>query len=160
MGDRVKTYGATSAAVAVAAAVGGKAVDADSAWYRALAKPAWQPPGWTFGVVWTPLYASIAWASGRALLRSRGREQRALTASLGVNLALNAAWNVLFFRRRSTAAGVVGTVLLDVSNAELIRRTARADGAAGAALVPYAVWCLFATALNSDIAYRNRPARR
>ncbi|MFG2084811.1 MULTISPECIES: tryptophan-rich sensory protein [unclassified Spirillospora] len=32
--------------------------------------------------------------------------------------------------------------------------------AAGAALVPYAVWCAFATALNGDIAYRNRRDRR
>nr|WP_243712536.1 TspO/MBR family protein [Actinomadura sp. 6K520] len=140
--------------------MGAKAVDPDTAWYRSLAKPSWQPPAWAFGVVWTPLYASIAWASGRALVRSQGREHCALAASLGVNLALNAAWNVLFFRRRSTAAGVVGTVLLDVSNAELIRRTARADAVAGAVLVPYAAWCAFATALNSDIAYRNRRARR
>lgn len=103
---------------------------------------------------------SIAWAAGRALLRSRGRERRALATSLGVNLVLNAAWNHLFFRLRSTDAGVVGTVLLDVSNAELIRRTARADRVAAAALVPYAAWCLFATALNSDIAYRNRAGRR
>ncbi|TDC69714.1 tryptophan-rich sensory protein [Actinomadura sp. GC306] len=156
MEGRWKTYAATTAGVTVAAVVGSKAVDPDTAWYRSLAKPAWQPPAWAFPVVWTPLYASIAWAGGRALVKAQGREQRALAASLGVNLALNAAWNVLFFRRHSTAAGVVGTVLLDVSNAELIRRTARADGVAGATLVPYAVWCAFATALNGDIAYRNR----
>lgn len=157
---RWRTYGATTAAAAVTAAVGDKAVDPGTDWYRSLDKPSWQPPPWTFGAVWTPLYMSIAWAAGRALLRSRGRERRALATSLGVNLVLNAAWNHLFFRLRSTDAGVVGTVLLDVSNAELIRRTARADRVAAAALVPYAAWCLFATALNSDIAYRNRAGRR
>nr|WP_243769371.1 tryptophan-rich sensory protein [Streptomyces cyanogenus] len=24
----------------------------------------WQPPPWAFGVVWTPLYATIAYAGG------------------------------------------------------------------------------------------------
>jgi tryptophan-rich sensory protein len=38
----------------------------------------------------------------------------------------------------------------------LIRRTARTDPRAAAALVPYALWCAFATALNADIARRNR----
>ncbi|WP_149259936.1 TspO/MBR family protein [Actinomadura sp. K4S16] len=158
--DRWAVYGATTAAVAAAAAAGGKAVDADSRWYRALRKPPWQPPSWAFGVVWTPLYATVAWAGGRALLRTRGRRRRALAASLGVNLALNAGWNHLFFGRRSPSAGVAGTLLLDAGNAELIRRTARTDRVAAAALVPYAAWCAFATALNGDIAYRNRSRPR
>ncbi|GAA2266404.1 tryptophan-rich sensory protein [Actinomadura luteofluorescens] len=157
---RWAVYGATAAAVTATAAAGAKAVDPDSRWYRALDKPPWQPPSWAFGVVWTPLYASVAWAGGRALLRSQGRRRRALAASLGVNLVLNAGWNHLFFGRRSTGAGVAGTLLLDASNAELIRRTARADRAAAAALLPYAAWCAFATALNGDIAYRNRSRPR
>ncbi|WP_217919010.1 tryptophan-rich sensory protein [Actinomadura sp. BRA 177] len=43
---------------------GSKAVKADSVWYQSPSKPPRQPPSWTFGVVWTPLYASIAWAGG------------------------------------------------------------------------------------------------
>ncbi|MER7807545.1 TspO/MBR family protein [Streptomyces sp900116325] len=53
-------------AVAAAATVGAAAVDANSAWYRELAAPRWQPPPWVFGAVWTPLHASIAWSAGRA----------------------------------------------------------------------------------------------
>ncbi|QKW36966.1 tryptophan-rich sensory protein [Actinomadura sp. NAK00032] len=149
------TYAATAAAVTVTATIGSKAVKANSVWYQSLSKPPWQPPPWTFGLVWTPLYASIAWAGGRALLRARGRRRRALATSLGVNLMLNAAWNQLFFALRSTKAGLVGTALLDISNADLIRRTTAIDTASASALVPYAAWCTFATALNADIAYRN-----
>lgn len=152
-------YLAAAAAVTASALAGAKAVDASSTWYRGLDKPPWQPPSWAFGAVWTPLYASIAWAGGRALTRARPEQRRALIGSLATNLTLNAAWNWAFFRAHSPAAGVAGTLLLDASNAHLINRTARTDTTAAAALVPYAAWCAFATALNSSIAMRNAPRR-
>lgn len=150
------TYALTSAAAGVAAAVGARTVDPGSSWYRGLAKPSWQPPPRAFGLAWTPLYASIAWAGGHALRRTRGRQRNALAASLATNLAVNTAWNWMFFGLRSPRAGLAGTLLLDLSNAELIRRMARTDPRAAAALVPYALWCAFATILNADIARRNR----
>ncbi|MEV6837267.1 TspO/MBR family protein [Streptomyces sp. NPDC051133] len=55
--------GAATAAVAATAVAGSQAVDPDSAWYKALRKPRWQPPSWAFGAVWTRLYASIAGAA-------------------------------------------------------------------------------------------------
>ncbi|MFF7331921.1 tryptophan-rich sensory protein [Streptomyces sp. NPDC008150] len=150
-------YGAAAAAVTVTAVAGAKAVDPRSAWYASLRKPSWQPPPRAFGLVWTPLYASIAYAAGHALGATSDRRQHtALTTSLAANLSLNAGWNYLFFARRSPAAGLAGTLLLDVSNADLIRRTARTDRAAARALAPYAAWCAFATALNASIALRNR----
>ena len=153
------TYALTSVAVGVTAAAGARAVDPDSAWYRGLAKPPWQPPPGAFGVIWTPLYASIAWASGRALRRACGRQRIALIASLAANLTLNAPRNWMFFGLRSPRAGLTGTVLLDISDAGLIRRAARTDPGAAAALVPYTLWCAFATVLNADIVRRNHPLR-
>ncbi|MET8246348.1 TspO/MBR family protein [Streptomyces sp. NPDC005202] len=149
-------YAAGAAAVATAAVVGSRAVDPNTDWYQRLDKPAWQPPPWAFGAVWTPLYLSIAWAAGHALQRTHGRQRQALATTLGTNLALIAAWNWMFFGCRSPKAGVLGTLLLDASNVLLIRRTARADAVAAQALVPYAGWCAFATALNWSIARRNR----
>lgn len=154
-----RTYALTAAAVAAAAVLGARAVDAESRWYRGLRKPSWQPPPRAFGVVWTPLYASIAWAGGRALTQARGPAQRGLAVSLGVNLTVNAAWTWMFFGLRSPGAGLAGTLLLDLSNAELIRRTSRADVRAAVALLPYAAWCAYATALNTSIALRNGTGR-
>ncbi|MET8944709.1 TspO/MBR family protein [Streptomyces sp. NPDC004542] len=151
-----RRYGLAAAAVTATAVTGARAVDPDSAWYAELRKPPWQPPPWAFGVVWTPLYASIAWAAGHALgTTTTRRERTALATSLAVNLSLNAGWNWLFFARRSPAAGLAGTVLLDLSNADLLRRTGRTDRTAARVLVPYAAWCAFATALNASIARRN-----
>ncbi|MFE3578637.1 TspO/MBR family protein [Streptomyces vinaceus] len=150
-----KGYAAAAVAVAATATAGSVAVDADSDWYRSLHKPAWQPPSWAFGLVWTPLYASIAFAAGHALGGTRGRERAATAVSFGVNLALNAGWTWLFFRCRSPRAALAGTLVLDLSNAQLIRRTAGTDPVAARALLPYAAWCGFATALNASLTRRN-----
>jgi tryptophan-rich sensory protein len=81
-----------------------------------------------------------------------------MAVSLAGNLALNAAWTWLFFRARSPKAAVVCTALLDLSNVQLIAKVGRIDRLAAAALLPYAGWCAFATALNASIARRNPPA--
>jgi tryptophan-rich sensory protein len=142
--------------VGVGAWLGARAAVPSDDWYASLDKPSWQPPAKAFPLVWTPLYATIAWSAGRSLSRADRRERRALAARFGANLALNSAWTWLFFARRSPVAGVWGSLLLDASNLQVIRRVARGDRTAAAALAPYAAWCLFATALSASIARRNR----
>lgn len=143
--------------MATTAVAGSLAVDTDSAWYRGLSRPAWQPRGPVFGAVWTPLYASLAWSVPRALDRTiYGRDRRRTAAAFGVNLVLNAGWNVLFFRAHRPVAATVGAGLLALSSGDLARRAHRSDPVAGAALVPYAAWCAFAAALTARIAQRNR----
>ena len=150
------TYALTSAAAGAAAAVGARAVDPGSSWYRGLAKPSWQPPPRVFGAGMDAAVREHRLGGRPCAAAHRGRQRNALAASLATNLAVNTAWNWMFFGLRSPRAGLAGTLLLDLSNAELIRRIARTDPRAAAALVPYALWCTFATILNADIARRNR----
>ncbi|MEW9531269.1 TspO/MBR family protein [Microbispora sp. NPDC049125] len=150
-----KTLLKTAIAVTAAAVAGGLAVDADSAWYRRLSKPSWQPPPPAFGLVWTPLYATIAYAGARALSRGDESSRAAFARALGANLALNAAWSALFFRARSPRLALAEILALNVSNVLLTRRALGADRAAGRLLLPYAGWTVFATALNASIARRN-----
>ncbi|MGY2085547.1 tryptophan-rich sensory protein [Blastococcus sp. SYSU DS0539] len=53
-----------AAGPAAAAVVGALATDPGSRWFRSLDKPSWYPPPQAFGIVWTGLYAGLAWASG------------------------------------------------------------------------------------------------
>jgi len=53
-------------------------------------------------------------------------------------------------------AALADVVALNVSNAQLLRRTWRADRTAAACLAPYVAWTCFATALNAAIVHRNR----
>ena len=148
-------YLAASAAVSATAVAGSIAVDPRSDWYRRLEKPEWQPPSAAFGPMWTALYVSIAWSGGRSLGRAVGSDRRRYLSALAANLALNAGWNWLFFGARNPVAGLAGIAALNLSNLALIRQTSRIDRPAAGALIPYAIWTGFATALNADIVRRN-----
>ncbi|GHF02286.1 hypothetical protein E5082_11205 [Streptomyces griseoluteus] len=152
-------YALCAGAVTATAVAGARATRPDARWYRELNTPDWQPPPWAFGAVWTPLYASIAVAGGRALNAARGPQRKALAGEFAANLALNAGWSNLFFRLRSPLAGLAGTLLLDASNVRLLARVARTDRKAAVVLLPYAAWCAYATCLNASIVARNHEPR-
>ncbi|WP_374971412.1 tryptophan-rich sensory protein [Terrabacter sp. BE26] len=149
----------TGAATIASAVLGSLATKPDSHWYRSLDLPAWQPPTIAFPVVWTALYADIAASSAAALTaydRAGDREGRnTYLKAFGTNLALNAAWSVVFWRSRRPWAAAAHAAVLTASSADLARRAHPASRGAGIALSPYAVWCGFATALTTAIARRN-----
>jgi tryptophan-rich sensory protein len=147
------------AATVLAAGLGGVATDPGSAWFRALGKPRWYPPAATFGIVWTALYAGMAWAGGELLDRA-GADRAAFARAGAVNLALNAAWTPLFFRAHRPWAAAAECALLTGSTADLVRRAAPVSRPAAAVLVPYAAWTAFATVLSAAIARRNPPVSR
>lgn len=152
---RLPTLLKTAAAVTVTAAAGTAVNDTSNGWYRRLRKPSWQPPPVAFPLVWTPLYALIAVAGARVLDRTSGAERAAFTRAYALNLALNFGWSALFFKARRPTAALAEITALNASNVALVRRAARADHVAGAALAPYAAWTLFATVLNSAIVRLN-----
>jgi tryptophan-rich sensory protein len=135
-----------------AALVGGLATDPDSRWFQNLEKPAWYPPPQAFGIVWTGLYAGIAWASGEALAKGSGPS---FGRAYAANLVLNTAWTPVFFRAHRPWLAAAESAALTVSTVDLVRRSARVSRPAGAVLVPYAAWTAFATALTVAIARRN-----
>ena len=146
----------TAAAVTATALLGAVGTDPRSDWYERLDKPSWQPPPQAFGAVWTPLYVLIALGGARVLTRTSGAGRRTFARAYAANLALNGAWTPLFFGAKAPRAALADVVLLNVSNADLLRRAWRVDRAATACLVPYALWTGFATALNTAIVRRNR----
>jgi benzodiazapine receptor len=156
---RGRTLLSTGLSVIATAVTGALATDPDSAYYRGLDTPSWQPAPPVYGIVWTPLYADLAVCSAQALdvLEEQGRaaEKRSLATALAANLALNAGWNWLFFRVHRPWLAAGECAVLTVSSADLVRRVAAADRRAALALSPYPLWCAFATALTVAIARRN-----
>lgn len=146
------------AASFVAAGVGARFLPGE--WYAALVKPAWTPPDWVFGPVWTVLYASMAvaaWRVWRAWRRAAAHGARgALTAYL-VQLALNALWSYLFFGLHRPALAFLELVALWLAIAITLVLFWRIDRLAGALLVPYLAWVTLAGSLNLAL-WRLNPA--
>ncbi|GAB3622665.1 hypothetical protein GCM10027418_07470 [Mariniluteicoccus endophyticus] len=155
-----KTLGTMVAAVTACAVAGSWATQPDSAWYRRLAKPPFQPPAWAFPVAWTALYADIAVVGALSLadLAETGRhdERRRFVAALAANLVLNAGWSAVFFRGRNLPASTAVAVALAASSADLVRRAGSVSPEKGVVLSPYAAWTTFAAVLTAEITRRNR----
>jgi tryptophan-rich sensory protein len=118
-------------------------------WYAELAKPAWTPPNWLFGPVWTVLYVMIAVAAWLVWQR----ESRIGTPLIlwGLQLGLNGVWSWLFFGLERPGLAVLDIVALLVTIAATVLAFARVSRAAALLLLPYLAWVAFATALNIAI---------
>jgi tryptophan-rich sensory protein len=150
------TLARTTAAVTATAIAGSVASkETTSAWYRTLRKPAIQPPAAAFPVVWTTLYAGIAGASATTLEHADPSTARSYRRALAANLVLNASWSWVFFKAHRIGPAVGVAAVLAASSGDLARRSWQVDRRAGAALLPYAAWCGFATVLTAAIRRRN-----
>ena len=146
---------AWGALVFVAAAAGTLASLEAASFYATLRRPEWAPPSWLFGPVWTVLYAAMAVA---AWLVWRERTRTNTSVALGlfiVQLALNALWSWLFFAWRLGAMAFADIVLMCVLVAATFVAFWRVRPLAGALLVPYLAWIVFAAALNYTVWQRN-----
>lgn len=117
-------------------------------WYGTLQKPAWNPPGWVFGPVWTALYAMMAIAAWLVGRRGGFAAQRAPLLWFLAQLALNAAWTPLFFGLRRPGLAFADILLLWLALAITLSAFCRASRPAAWLLAPYLAWVSFAAFLN------------
>lgn len=136
-------------AVCVAAAgIGGVASMNAGGFYEQLSRPAWAPPAWLFGPVWSVLYLMMG-VSAWLVWRERGFGGARLALSLFlVQLAVNALWTWLYFAWRQGALAFVEILVLWVLILATILAFWRIRPLAGALLVPYLAWVSYATALT------------
>jgi len=126
-------------------------VDAIPTWYRALEKPAWNPPDGLFGPVWTGLYLTMGVALWQ-VVRVWRRPGAALAIVLfAIQLTLNLGWSWVFFGRRDIELGLIEIALLHVSIVATILAFGRVRRSAALLLIPYLAWVSFAAVLNAEI---------
>ncbi|GGI83765.1 tryptophan-rich sensory protein [Saccharopolyspora subtropica] len=154
-GQAITAAALFAAAVAVTAAVGSVAAASSAEQYALLQRPGWAPPPWLFGPVWTILYVLIAFAGWRAWCAGPGTSRRTSTSWYALGLVLNALWTPLFFAAELWTLALLEIILLDVVVAVTAVLFWRRDRLAGALLVPYLVWTMFATVLNGAIVALN-----
>lgn len=122
-----------------------------SGWYAELSKPAWNPPGWVFGPVWTALYAMMAVAAWLVWQRGGWRAQRGPLTLYVVQWALNALWTPLFFGLQRPGLAFAELLILLAAIGATVVAFRRVRPAAAWLLVPYALWGIFAAILNGTI---------
>lgn len=135
----------------IVAAIGAAASIQAKSFYGELAQPSWAPPGSVFGPVWTILYAMMGIAAW-LVWRSGGfyAHRNALILFLA-QLVFNALWSWLFFAWHRGAFAFADIILLDILVAATLILFWRVSVVAGALLIPYLLWILFASALNYSV---------
>lgn len=133
------------------AAVGALASASAGAFYNALTRPSWAPPGWLFGPVWSVLYVLMA-ISAWLVWRARGvAGARSALALFIAQLAANALWTWLFFVWRQGSLAFAEVLLLWCMIAATVIAFWRISTLAAALLIPYLAWVTFACALTFSV---------
>jgi tryptophan-rich sensory protein len=147
--------GLFTSATLVAAWAGRRFVRPRSAWYRALSKPAGQPPPSVFGPVWATLYGLMAISAYRVFRARRSPERTRALSLWWSQLAGNAAWTPLFFgarRGRVALADLVGTI---AATGAYVHAAHKVDRPAAWLMAPYLGWLGYATYLNGALVAKN-----
>ncbi|MDQ0318668.1 tryptophan-rich sensory protein [Pararhizobium capsulatum DSM 1112] len=121
-------------------------------WYQSLAKPAFNPPNWIFGPVWTLLYVIIGFVGARSFLHHRHSPMMRLWVA---QMIFNFAWSPLFFGLQEIALALIVILALLVSLALFLAVTYGRDRLSFLLFLPYLAWVAFASLLNLSIFLMN-----
>lgn len=125
-------------------------------WYSQLQKPAWNPPNWIFGPVWTALYTMMAVAAWLIWCRGGFAAQRLALGLFLLQLLFNAAWSALFFGLRNPGLAFAEIVVLWLAIIGTVMAFWRTHRVSAVLLLPYLAWVTFAAALNFTLWQLNR----
>ena len=121
-------------------------------WYTSLEKPAFHPPESIFGPIWALMYVLMGIAAG--IVWSKGFYHKWVQTALyhfGFQLLLNAGWSLLFFGLHEPFWALLDITALFIVLLLSIKWFKIVSDTAAYLLIPYAVWVLFAAAINFEI---------
>jgi tryptophan-rich sensory protein len=147
-----------ASAVTIVVAIAGAVLTETGDWYDTLKKPAWKPPDWAFGPVWTTIFVLAVIATALAWRASAGTGARPLIFwALAINAIVNIAWSGIFFKMRRPDWALREVVLLWCSVLSLVIVLGASSTWAGILLLPYLLWVSIASFLNLRIVQMNGP---
>ena len=122
-----------------------------NAWFDALEKPFFMPPGAAFGIVWPILYALLGVALAMILAEPPSPRKRTALALFFLQLALNFAWSPIFFAGHDIRLAKYVIFIMAVVAGGAAGQFYRLRKTAGLLMIPYLAWLIFAATLNSTI---------
>jgi tryptophan-rich sensory protein len=142
------------------AGLGGAVTDLGP-WYQNLQQPAWKPPDWAFGPIWTTLFSLMAfsgWWAWRVTADPVRRQQGLML--WGLNGLLNVSWSLLFFKLQRPDWALMEWGLLWLSVGAIIWALRRDSPLAAWLQLPYLLWVSVAGLLNQAVIQLNGPFPR
>ena len=121
-------------------------------WYETLEKPFFTPPNYLFGPVWTVLYILMGISAG--IVWSRGLHHVWVKTALYhfvFQLMFNALWSLVFFSVQEIFFALITIITLFILILLTFKWFKVVNKTAAYLLIPYALWVLFAMALNFEI---------
>ena len=131
-----------------------------NAWFNALRKPFFMPPGWVFGTVWPILYALLGISLAMVVAQPASSRRKAALALFSIQIVLNFAWSPIFFAGHDIGLAKVVIFLMAAIAAAAAGQFMRIHKPAGLLMIPYLAWLVFAATLNSSIELLNPGAGR
>lgn len=120
--------------------------------YSELKQPAFAPPSWIFGPVWTILYIMMGIAAYRIWMLGLENDQvRDALFFFGAQLVFNFMWTILFFRFELRGLAFLEIIILLVLIIITTVKFYKLDQTAGYLMIPYILWVSFASVLNYSI---------
>ena len=129
-----------------------------NAWFDALQKPSFMPPGWAFGVVWPILYALLGIALAMILAEPPSDRRKVALGLFAVQMVLNFAWSPIFFAAHDISLAKYVIFIMTILAAAAAGQFYRLQKVAGLLMMPYLAWLVFAATLNSTIGSLNPAA--
>ena len=118
-------------------------------WYYNLAKPAFNPPNWIFGPVWTLLYAMMSVAVWLAYNKSKYSNK--ILVIYFIHLFINASWSYVFFYYKQIflASFIISLIIFFILY--LMVLYSKYSKSSVVLMLPYFAWSTYALYLNSTI---------
>ena len=120
-------------------------------WYPTLEKPAFNPPNYLFGPVWTVLYLLMGISLYLIVRQPASHKRTKALTMFSVQLILNFWWSILFFRFHLIGVALADIILLLIFIVLMIQSFFKVNNTAAHLQWPYLAWVSFATALNMAI---------
>ena len=134
--------------------LGGISVKADNfVWYNSLNKSPLNPPNLLFPIAWSILYILLA-VSVSIIINTKPMDKKAIVDFI-IQLILNSLWTYIFFGLKQPLFGLIEIIILDIMIIITIFKFKNISKLSSLLLVPYLLWCLFASYLTFHIVIFN-----
>lgn len=118
-------------------------------WYRELRQPAWKPPDWVFGPMWTTIFICAGVAFVKACDRANDYQAiRLLIILYIVNGLFNLLWSILYFRMRRPDWALIEVIGLWLSVLVILLAPLSYSPTSSWLIGPYLIWVSIALYLN------------